>query len=245
MEFLMVLALTCAVVVLANRSIHRSPWLWYGLACALDGLYLVGVAANFPPTVLRVLAPVVQQGMVATALFVIVMYCGVFSEQSPVRRIIGPIRAELSIMACILALAHCLNYLSSYIGVLTAHIEALTANQGASLVVALVLFALARRAGHHLGQGRQASHACHYLEERAAGSPTCSSDSSSFSRGLILYPAALKGTGSAASTLTASAVVFGLYAVVRIGRFILDRSRSAQAVAAEDLEEEVPRACVG
>lgn len=244
MEFLVVLALTCAVVVLANRSIHRSPWLWYGLACALDGLYLVGVAANFPPSVLRVLAPVVQQGMVATALFVIVMYCGVFSEQSPVRRIIGPIRAELSIMACILALAHCLNYLSSYIGVLTAHIEALTANQGASLVVALVLFAL-------LGVLGITSAKAVKRRMRALTWKNVQRASYVFfglifvHEVLILYPAALKGTGSAASTLMASAVVFGLYAVLRIGRFVLDRSRSAQAVAAEELEEEVSRACVG
>ena len=232
MEFLMVLALTCAVVVLANRSIHRSPWLWYGLACALDGLYLVGVAANFPPSVLRVLAPVVQQG------------CGVFSEQSPVRRIIGPIRAELSIMACILALAHCLNYLSSYIGVLTAHIEALTANQGASLVVALVLFAL-------LGVLGITSAKAVKRRMRALTWKNVQRASYVFfglifvHEVLILYPAALKGTGSAASTLMASAVVFGLYAVLRIGRFVLDRSRSAQAVAAEELEEEVSRACVG
>ena len=225
MEFLMVLALTCAVVVLANRSIHRSPWLWYGLACALDGLYLVGVAANFPPSVLRVLAPVVQQGMVATALFVIV-------------------RAELSIMACILALAHCLNYLSSYIGVLTAHIEALTANQGASLVVALVLFAL-------LGVLGITSAKAVKRRMRALTWKNVQRASYVFfglifvHEVLILYPAALKGTGSAASTLMASAVVFGLYAVLRIGRFVLDRSRSAQAVAAEELEEEVSRACVG
>lgn len=240
----MVLALTCAVVVLANRSIHRSPWLWYGLACALDGLYLVGVAANFPPTVLRVLAPVVQQGMVATALFVIVMYCGVFSEQSPARRIIGPIRAELSIMACILALAHCLNYLSSYIGVLTAHIEALTANQGASLVVALVLFALLGVLG--ITSAKAVKRRMHAITWKNVQRASYVFFGLIFVHEvLILYPAALKGTGSAASTLTASAVVFGLYAVVRIGRFILDRSRSAQAVAAEDLEEEVPRACVG
>lgn len=244
MEFLMVLALTCAVVVLANRSIHWSPWLWYGLACALDGLYLVGVAANFPPTVLRVLAPVVQQGMVATALFAIVMYCGVFSEQSPVRRIIGPIRAELSIMACILALAHCLNYLSSYIGVLTAHIEALTANQGASLVVALVLFALLGVLG--ITSAKAVKRRMHAITWKNVQRASYVFFGLIFVHEvLILYPAALKGTGSAASTLMASAVVFGLYAVLRIGRFILDRSRSAQAVAAEDLEEEVPRACVG
>ena len=142
MSFLVVLIITAAVVAVAHRCIHRMPWLWYGLAVALDLLYVAGVGLNFPPAALRVLAPVVQQGMAATSLFVIVMYCGVFAESSPVRRAIGPIRAELSLMACILALAHCLNYLSSYLGPLATHLDALAVNQQASLLVALVLFVL-------------------------------------------------------------------------------------------------------
>ncbi len=147
-------------------------------------------------------------------------------------------------MEFILALADRRNYLSSDMGVLTAHIEALTANNVASLVVAHVLFA-------QLGVLGITSAKAVKRRRRALTWQNVQRASYVFfgliffQEVLILYPAALTGTGSAASTLMASAVVFGLYAVLRIGRFVLDRSRSAQAVAAEELEEEVSRACVG
>lgn len=245
MSFLIVLAITCAVVAVGGRSIHRTPWLWYGLAIALDILYAVAVPANFPPPALRFLTPVVQQGMVATALFAIVMYCGVFSEHSRVRRIIGPIRAELSIMACILALAHCLNYLSSYLGVLTAHIQALAPNQAASLFVALALFALLAVLGITSAKA---------IKRRMRAGVWKNVQRASYvffglifvHEVLILYPAALKGQGDAASTLVTSAVVFGLYAVLRIVRFALDRSRArASEPCGDGFEEEASRVCVG
>lgn len=245
MSFLIVLAITCAIVAVGGRLIHRAPWLWYGLAIALDVLYAVAVAANFPPAVLRLLAPVVQQGMAATALFVIVMYCGVFSEHSRVRRAIGPIRTELSIMACILALAHCLNYLSSYLGVLTAHIQALAPNQAASLFVALALFALLAVLGITSAKA---------IKRRMRAGVWKNVQRASYvffglifvHEVLILYPAALKGQGDAASTLATSAVVFGLYAVLRIVRFVLDRSRArigAGEPCDDGFEEEASCVC--
>ena len=43
MSFLVVLITTAAVVAVAHRCIHRMPWLWYGLAVALDLLDVAGV----------------------------------------------------------------------------------------------------------------------------------------------------------------------------------------------------------
>lgn len=246
MSFLVVLIITAAVVAVAHRCIHRMPWLWYGLAVALDLLYVAGVGLNFPPAALRVLAPVVQQGMVATSLFVIVMYCGVFAESSPVRRAIGPIRAELSLMACILALAHCLNYLSSYLGPLATHLDALAVNQQASLLVALVLFVLLIVLGATSVKGiKRAMRASVWKNVQRA--------SYVFfglifvHEVLILYPAALKGVGDATSTLVVGAVVLGAYGVLRVGRFVLDRScaRAAASPRRNDLEEEASRVYVG
>ena len=244
MSFLIVLIATAAVVAVASRSIHRRPWLWYGVAVALDGLYAAGVGLSFPPAVLRVLAPVVQQGMVATSLFVIVMYCGVFAESSPVRRAIGPIRAELSIMACILATAHCLNYLSSDLGALTAHLQALAPNQLASLLVALVLFVLLIVLGATSAKGVKRA-------MRAAVWKNVQRMSYLFfglifvHEVLILYPAALKGVGDAASTLVVSAVMFGAYGVLRVARYALDRSRAAAPPRRDGLKEEASRVYVG
>lgn len=246
MLFPIVLAITIAVVALAHRSIHRRPWLWYALAICLDVLYLTCVALNAPPFALRILAPVVQQGMVATSLFIIVMYCGVFSEQSAVRRAIGPIRTELSLMACVLALAHCLNYLTSYLGALTAHIQALAANQLASLSVALVLLVLLAVLGIT---------SIRYVKRRMRAATWKNVQRASYvffglifvHEALILYPAALKGMGEAAVTLATGAVVLGAYVVLRIARFALDRARDAASVprGGDDFEEEASRVCVG
>ena len=50
----------------------------------------------------------------ATALFAVVMYIGVFARDSRVATYLRPIRAELSIMAWLLSLGHMAIYLSSY-----------------------------------------------------------------------------------------------------------------------------------
>ena len=113
MNFVILLIVACAFSAVAAKAIKAVPWLWYGIALALDAAYAYGIAYSLPPAILQVLSIVVQRGTFAAALFVVVMYVGVFSERSWVRRTIGPVRAELSIIACILAFAHALNYLSS------------------------------------------------------------------------------------------------------------------------------------
>lgn len=222
MSFVIVLIAACAFVALAAKSIRAVPWFWYVIALGLDIVYAYGVVYDLPPAMLQVLSKVVQRGMLATALFVIVMYCGVFPQGSRVVRVVGPIRAELSIIAWILALAHCVNYLDSYIGVFPAIVAVIGVNQFVSLILALVLSALLIVLG---GTSLKA------IKRRMNAATWKNIQRSSYVFfGLIyvhalfvLYPSAVKGAGEALLTLVAGGVVFALYYVLRISRYLSDK----------------------
>lgn len=225
MGFTVILAASCVVVWLAAGSIKSVPWFWYGLACAVDIVYAYGVVFSLPPVVLHVLSLAIQRCLLATALFAIVMYCGVFSDQSPVRRRLGPIRAELSIIACILAFAHCLNYLDSYLGVLSRSIAVINGNQLASLGLAVVVFALMvvlgvtslKKVKQHMKAATWKRVQCSsyvffaliYVHEL-----------------LVLYPSAAKGVSDALATCVSCGIVFALYFGLRFARYCADRRRT-------------------
>lgn len=224
MGFVAILVASCIVVWVVAGSIKSVPWLWYGLACAVDIVYAYGVVFSLPPVVLHVLSPTIQRCLLATSLFVIVMYCGVFPDQSLVRRRLGPIRAELSIIACILAFAHCLNYLDSYLGVLSRNIAVVNGNQLASLVLAIVVFALMvvlgvtslKKVKQHMRatvwksvqRSSYVFFALIYVHEL-----------------LVLYPSAAKGTGDALATCVSCGVVFALYFALRFARYCIERRK--------------------
>lgn len=243
MNFVIALVATGLFVAVAYNSVRRHPIVWYGVAAAIDVVYGYGVLFGFPPAALSVLSVIVQRGTVATALFVIVMYCGVFSEHSAIRRAVGPIRAELSIIACILAAGHCVNYLQSYVGVLTANIGVLGANQVASLAIACVLAVLLVVLGVTSARAVKRS-------MKAATWKNVQRLSYLFfalifvHELLILYPSAVKGTGDAFATLVASGVVFGAYFPARLMRWAADRPGCQRAGAVGAMDEEVPRALV-
>lgn len=244
MVFALVLAGTCLFVGLAAPSIRRTPGLWYGVALALDFVYAYGMTVGLPPAILQVLTPLIQRGMLATALFVVVMYCGVFPEHSAPRRLIGPIRAELSIMACILAAAHCVNYLSSYLGVFLTNIGVLDGNQLASLLIALALVVLLAMLGVTSIKA---------IKRHMKATTWKNLQRASYGffglifvhEVLILYPSAVKGLGDAAGTLTVSAVVFGAYALLRIARFLVDHRGRVAHPAPFPFDEEDSHACIG
>ena len=86
----------------------------------------------------------------ALALFVIVMYVGVFARESKARGDLAPIRAELSIMAWLLSLGHMVVYLMGYAPrIFGGAAHAMDARVLGSLALALVLFRPAAGAGRH------------------------------------------------------------------------------------------------
>ena len=223
MSFLIMCVVAWLFALVAAKSLKAMPWLWYGLAFAIDLVYAYGIVYSLPPAILQLLSAVVQRGTFAAALFVVVMYCGVLSERSFLRRTIGPVRGELSLIACIFAFAHCLNYFNSYLGVLSRNVQALDGNQLASLVIALVLFALL------LVLGVTSIKAVKRSMKASVWKAVQRSSYVFFAligvhELLILYPAAMKGSGGALFTCIASMIVFGAYFVLRLVKFVTDKA---------------------
>ena len=112
MTLILVLAGAVAFAFACKRPIKSCPLAFYALAATLDVLFVVG--SGLPPMLYDALFLLLHKCTLATALFAVVMYIGVFARDSRVATYLRPIRAELSIMAWLLSLGHMAIYLSSY-----------------------------------------------------------------------------------------------------------------------------------
>jgi DMSO/TMAO reductase YedYZ heme-binding membrane subunit len=125
-----------------RKPIKRYPFVFYGLAIALDVLFFARGAFFIPPLIDRSLLALMQRCLLAEAFFVIVMYIGIFSEKSRIRGYLAPIRAELSIIACYLALGHVVAYLGSFGAHVLISKTAYGVNLLVSFCISLVLLVL-------------------------------------------------------------------------------------------------------
>lgn len=140
MEFLIVFIATAAVVLALRGAIKKAPVLFYAAAAVAVILLFAGINSVLPGTWWKPLILLVQRCMVALSLFTIVMFIGVLPKGSKLDMWLRPIRAELSIIACILCLGHMCMYLVPYATRALSGI--MGASMLASFVVAIVLFAL-------------------------------------------------------------------------------------------------------
>ena len=112
MTILIVLICVVVAVLLLKPAIKKAPAIWYAAAIVLALLY-IGVLQGLLPLsapVRNVLFLLLQKGTLAVALFTVVMFIGVFRRDSKLRKYLSPIRAELSIIACLLIIGHILAY---------------------------------------------------------------------------------------------------------------------------------------
>lgn len=141
MNFLAILVGTVVAVVLLRKFIKKIPWVFYILAIALNVLMAANVLGTLPRLLRGITLMLMNKGGLGTAMFVIVMWIGVFPRKGVVSKALRPIRAELSIMACLLIAGHMVVYLLTYIPNMLGRSLASTAVL-ISLVIAFVLLAL-------------------------------------------------------------------------------------------------------
>jgi DMSO/TMAO reductase YedYZ heme-binding membrane subunit len=113
--FLITLACAIAFAFVFRTPLKKAPWVFYLIALVLVVLFVARASIGFPVYVERPIFYLMQKCTTAEALFVIVMYIGVLGDKSRIRAYLMPVRAELSILACLLALGHIVNYLMSFI----------------------------------------------------------------------------------------------------------------------------------
>ena len=224
MKLIIALVLSIAFAILLRGPIRKVPWVFYLLAVIIDVIYLTGAALSVARQVALVGFPYVMRGLFAISFFIIVMYIGVLDEQNPVRKMLMPIRGELSVIACILAFGHAINYLQSYLTVIFGYSSMVAAHILIGMIIALIILILlipltitsfksinSRMNADTWKRLQKASYVffgliyVHVL--------------------FILVPSALAGAPEAIISIVLYSVIFVLYAVLRVRRAVIDSKK--------------------
>lgn len=223
MTFAIVLVVTVLACFALRDLIHKAPVVFYALAVVVDVLYLLVSALDVPFWLWKISFELIQECLLPLSLFVVVMYIGCFARDSKISRWLRPIRAELSIMACILAAGH----MAAYMGLYVAQIMGgnARANVMAAFAVALALLVLLLVLGvtsFNAVKRRMKKESWAKLQKWAY-----------VFFGLVyvhlmfmLTPSALQGGGAAQVSVAVYTVVFGAYAVARLLRAARDGKQS-------------------
>jgi DMSO/TMAO reductase YedYZ heme-binding membrane subunit len=131
-------AVAVLFVVVCRNPLRRFPVVFYLIAVALDIFVAFSSSIVLPKDIQLYIMVPLQRGSFAFALFASVMFIGVFKDDSKIRAYLMPIRAELSIIACLLILGHVLRRLSVYIKLFVAPVP--TAMTHIAISIALAVF---------------------------------------------------------------------------------------------------------
>ena len=221
MYFLGTLGIVAALCGICRNAIKDCPLALYLVAIVLDVFLLIVMSEPVPKPLLLPASILLRRGGLAVSLFVIVMFIGVLPRESRVSRWFRPIRAELSIAACILIAGHMGTYLAQYATNLFAY-HASQAYMIPAFIVALFLLLLTVLLGatslrvvkRHMSaaswrrlQGlAYVFYALVYLHVF-----------------LLLGPSAFRGSQPALTNVIVYSAIFGIYAVLRIWRAHIDR----------------------
>ena len=223
MDFLIVLACTAVFVYVFKHAICKAPIVFYVLALVLSAVYFATTYVDMPVGVKLALFTMMQKGTLATALFVVVMYIGVFRNVDFIRRRLMPARATLSIIACILILGHVFKYLAAYL----PRFSAIPSIIQGGLVVAVICFVIMAVLG--VTSVQRIKHSMHASTWVKLQKWAYVFFALVYAHAVVLLvPTALPGTAAYTSIIVYTAV-FGLYAVLRVGKAALDRRHTADA----------------
>ncbi len=225
MNFILVLLGTFVFCFIFKDAIRKVPWVFYLLALALSFMFAITSYVSYPFWLQRLLFLLMQKGTLATALFLIVMYMGVFKDVGFVKHRFMPTRAALSITACILILGHVAKYLLAYAprlgttnGLALGGLAVGIACFALMLVLGVTSFQVVKR---HIATPQWIKlqkwaylfYALVYVHLI-----------------FLLLPSAM-GSNSSTSTvnIVVYTVLFGAYAVLRVGKAVRDKQRAEEA----------------
>jgi len=209
--------------VVFKKPIKRFAIVFYVLALAVSFLYLASFYGWITVTLHPLYNLVMQKGIIGMAFIVIVMFIGVFNEDSRIRRYLMPIRGELSIIGSLLVIVHIVRRLTNYTAIVFYGAAASTHIVAAfwiSLVIFVLLLLLAitsfntirkimdARFWKRLQRLAYVFFALVYVHIL-----------------LFLLPPALAGGSTARESVIVYSVIFVAYAFLRIGAQII-KSRS-------------------
>ena len=229
MTSIIVLIATIAVACALRNPIKKWPVAFYAIAVALVIVYFALPSLGAPRAVNLAFYWTIRKCLAPLALFIVVMYIGVFPVTSGVSQWLRPIRAELSIIAWILTLGHVVQYLTNYLKPMFSGV-ALQANVFIGIIVAIVLFVLLIILGVTSFQ---------FVKKRMTAESWKNVQRLAYLFfGLtyvhllcLLLPSALRGGAAAELSVAVYSIVFILYAVLRISRAVIDKKEEEAATA--------------
>lgn len=241
MSFALTLVVAFVACLALREPLRRWPVAFYVLAVIAVAAQLASASLGLPKAADLALLLLVKRCYVAMALFVIIMFIGVLPRDGRLSRWLRPVRAEVSIIACILCAGHIVGYAASYVPRALAGALASPA-VAAGLIVALVLTALLIVLGVTSAQRvKRAMGPAPWKRVQRLAYPffvlACAHAL------LMLLPSALGGGTAAFEGAIAYAVVLVAYVVLRGVRALADRrAEDAASKACAMPDEPEPRA---
>lgn len=141
MDFIAIFVCILIGVWLLKRQIHAHPVVFYSLSALMVVAMFAALAGLLPRSAISLLNPLMLKGGLGVGFFLLVMWIGVFPRSGALSKGLRPIRAELSIMACILVAGHALAFAGSY-GMKIASDAQLQPAVFAAIAIAAVLLIL-------------------------------------------------------------------------------------------------------
>lgn len=140
MRFVLAFAIALFVALICTNQLKKAPAVFYSLSIAAVAVYVYGISQGPAVGFWGFFIPFMQRCTLAMAFFAIVMFVGVFDENSPVRRKLLPVRRQLSICGCLLCLAHVFYYAKTYLAQLGSSPQLHFAGSSGNLILSLSLF---------------------------------------------------------------------------------------------------------
>ena len=219
MEFRFVFAATAVAALALREPLKRCPVAFYALACAVVVVFLAGANGLLSGGWWKPAIVLVQRCMVALSLFAVVMLIGALPKGGKLDAWLRPVRAELSIVACILCLGHMCMYLAPYAARAVA--GTMGAPMLASFVVAVVLFVLVLLLGvTSFGFVKQRMGGRAWKNVQRLAYPFFGLAWAHLM--FMLAPAASKGGEQALASVAIYSALFALYLVLRLFRAYKD-----------------------
>lgn len=224
-----------AACVILRGPIRRFPVVFYVLAAVAVVMQLASSALGLPKSVDLVLLLLVKRCYVAMALFAVVMFVGVLPRDGRASGWLRPIRAQISIVACILCAGHICGYVASFVprvltGALANPFVAVGLAAAVVLTVLLVVLGVTstQRVKRAMGPARwRRVQRFAYLFFALACVHAL----------LMLAPSALGGGTAAAEGAIAYSVVLVAYVVLRGARAFADKRQGNVSEEAQLLDE--------
>ncbi len=115
MRYLVALIVVTLLVFFLRSAIKKAPSVFYILSLVVGIVYLYNQTIHLPSQISSFIALLTRQSALAMMFFIVVMFAGVFSDASKVKKWLMPVRKELSIIGCILTAPHVIIYLVAFL----------------------------------------------------------------------------------------------------------------------------------